>query len=109
MTTEQVSGMIKEIGIPYAYYQFPEDTSVPTPFICFYFDENNDVFADDVNYTKIVNLCIELYTDDKDFNLEKQVESVLQEHNMSYTKSEARIDSEKMFEILYQMEVIINV
>lgn len=108
MTTEQVSEMIKEIGIPYAYYQFPEDTSVPTPFICFYFDEDDDLFADDVNYTNISNLFIELYSDNKDFNLEKQVESILKEHDMSYLKSEVHLDNEKMFEIIYQMEVIKN-
>ena len=108
MTYQDVASMVSEIGVPYAYYQFPDDTEQATPFVCFYFPDTDDVFADNINYQRINALNLELYTDDKDFEMEAQVESVLELHEMTYTKSESYIDSEKMYEVLYQMEVIIN-
>ena len=67
MTYKEVSTMVKSIGLPYAYYQFPEGTAEAPPFICFYWSEDNDLKADNINYQKIERLNIELYTDNKDF------------------------------------------
>ena len=39
---------------------------------------------------------------------EKKVEAVLKEHGFFYEKTEAYLESEKMFEVLYEMEVLIN-
>ena len=108
MTSKEIAQMVAEIGLPYAYYQFPNDTEQPTPFVCFYIESNDDVYADDENYTNIAELTIELYTDNKSYDLEAKVESVLRKHEMSWVKSEAYIPSEKMFEEIYIMEVIKN-
>ena len=108
MTSKEIAQMVAEIGLPYAYYQFPDNTEQPTPFICFYIEANDDVYADDKNYTNIAELTIELYTDNKSYELEEKVESVLREHEMSWVKSEAYIPAEKMFEEIYIMEVIRN-
>lgn len=108
MTSKEIAQMVAEIGLPYAYYQFPDNTEQPTPFLCFYIESNDDMYADDENYTNIAELTIELYTDNKSYDLEEKVESVLREHEMSWIKSEAYIPSEKMFEEIYIMEVIKN-
>ena len=50
-------------------------------------------------------LDIELYTDIKNPELEKQVESVLKKRKIYYTKSEVWIESEKLYEVLYETEV----
>ena len=108
MTVQEVATMIESIGLPYAYYQFPEGTATPTPFICYFYPNNDDFFADDSNYSRINELYIELYTDEKDFNLENQIEQILMANDFSFVKSEDYIKSEKMHEVLYQMEVIID-
>jgi hypothetical protein len=108
MTTAELAGLISTVGVPFAYYQFPEGTNQPTPFICYYFPENDDVFADNTNYVRIYELHIELYTDEKDFELEERLENILLDAGLSFVKSEAWIKSEKMQEVLYQTEVIIN-
>lgn len=108
MTYEQVSEMIASVGIPYAYYQFDEGTAEPTPFICFYFSDDNSVKADNVNYVKIQTLVIELYTDEKDFNLENRIEGVLDANELPYDHVESYIDSEKMLMQTYTTEVVIN-
>jgi hypothetical protein len=100
--------MIKSIGLPYAYFQFPKNTGQAPPFILFFYSQQDDLFADDTNYQKIAKLNIELYTKEKDFTQEEAVENVLQFYGFSYYKEENYIDTEQMFQIAYEMEVIIN-
>ena len=100
--------MVESIGIPYAYYQFPEGTDQPCPFICFYFTGSNDLAADDTNYQRIRPLAIELYTDNKDFTLENTVEAVLNQHGFVYARDEVYIDTERMNMVTYTIEVIIT-
>lgn len=106
MTIQQINNMIGEIGLPFAYYQFDEGTGQQPPFICWMIDANDDLYADNRNYQRIGVLIIELYTDTKDFALEAQVEAVLSE--FSYTKDSTHLDSERMHETIYTMEVLIN-
>lgn len=108
MTRQEIAAMIAEIGLPNAYYQFSDDTPQAPPFICFFFSLSDDVYADDENYQGIEQLNIELYTNEKDFELEKSVEDTLKANNLTYYKEENWLDSEKMFQIAYEMEVIIN-
>lgn len=108
MTYQEVKQMVASIGIPFAYYQFPEGTDQPCPFICFYFTGSNDLAADDTNYQRIRPLAIELYTDNKDFALENTVEAVLIQHGFVYSRDEAYIDTERMNMVTYTIEVIIT-
>lgn len=107
MTTQEVAAMIQEIGLPNAYYRFPETGQAP-PFVCFFYANSNDFLADDTNYQKIEHLIVELYTDDKDFEKEATVERVLQDHGMVYTREETYIDAERMYEVVYEMDVVIT-
>ena len=100
--------MIETIGVPSAYYQFPEGTGQPTPFICFYFSGDNDFKADDSNYQKIEHLMVELYTDNKDFGLEAAVERVLASQGMVWARSEEYIDTERMNMVTYEMDIVIT-
>lgn len=107
MTFKEVSQMVGSIGLPFAYYQFPDSTPQSPPFICFIYDYD-DVYADDSNYVGRVTLNIELYTDNKDFALESAVEEVLRNNGMSWAKESTYIDSERMNLTNYSMGVFIN-
>lgn len=108
MTYKQIASMVSSIGLPYAYYQFPEGTAQAPPFVVFFYADTDDVFADDTNYQRIATLNIELYTSEKDFATESTVEQILTNNNLTYYKEENYIDSEQMWQIAYEMEVIIN-
>lgn len=108
MTYKQIASMVSSIGLPYAYYQFPEGTAQAPPFVVFFYADTDDVFADDTNYQRIATLNIELYTSEKDFSTESTVEQILTNNNLTYYKEENYIDSERMWQIAYEMEVIIN-
>lgn len=107
MTTEQIKTMLDTVGIPTAYYQFPTTLEGP-PFLCFYYQSDNDVKADNLNYVTINHLVVELYTDTKDFDLEKTLETALKSNGLVWRKSEEYIDEERMNEVIYEMDVIIT-
>ena len=108
MTYKEIATMVSSIGLPYAYYQFPEGTGQALPFVVFFYSEINDLYADETNYQRIAKLNIELYTEEKDFEKEATVERILQNSGLTYYKEENYIDSEKMWQIAYEMEVLIN-
>ena len=107
-TYKEIATMIESIGLPYAYYQFEKDTAKPPPFICFYYSGNDPFSADNTNYVKVQNLVIELYTEDKRFDIEEQLENLLTENEIVFEHYETYIDTEKMFMQTYEMEVIVN-
>ena len=94
--------------VPYAYYQFTQETAKEPPFICYYFTGDNDFGADNINYQASRQGVVELYSNQKDFALEAAVENILTANEMRYTKSETFIDSEQMHMTVYNMEVVIN-
>lgn len=106
MTHKEVAQMVKSVGLPYAYYQFPENTKQNLPYICYFYTGINDLYADQQNYQRIDKLIIELYTKDKDFAKEEAVESVLTRNGFTYAKESSYIDSEKMWQIAYEMDVL---
>lgn len=108
MTYQEIATLIESIGVPFAYYAFEEGTAVEPPFVCFYYSENNDLAADNTNYGKIEHLIIELYTDQKDFTLEKQVETALNTAGLVYTRDETYLSSERMYMEVFGADVCIT-
>ena len=108
MTHKEIATMVKSMGLPFAYYQFPEGTAQKLPYICFFYTYTDDVYADNSNYQRIETLNIELYTKNKDFDLEAVVETTLEANGLTYSKEDSYIDGEKMWQIAYEMEVLIN-
>ena len=109
MTLTEVVEMISEIDIDFAYDHFAEGESPDPPFLVYLYPESNNFSADGIVYQKISVLHIELYTDEKDPTSELVVENVLDAHEIFYEKSEVWIADEKLYEVLYSMEVLINV
>ena len=109
MTRKEVYDMVQQIGLPAAYHHFTKATAKEPPFICFYYPGSDDYHADNLNYVRIDQLIVELYTDSKSFDDEAAVENVLNAYGMTFAKDEAYISDEKMYMTTYTMEVIINV
>ena len=102
---ENLIAIMDEIGLPFAYHHFAEGESPDPPFICFLVAGSDNFAADGSAYFKINQIHIELYTVRKDPALEDRVETVLDGHGIFYNKTEVWIDSEKLYEVLYQFEL----
>ena len=101
--------MIAGIGLPNAYDHFEKEEAVDPPFICFLYPGRSDFYADGTNYVKITELRIELYTDNKDFDLEEAVEAALENADIGYSKlGPTYISSERMYVTTYEMSVMLD-
>ena len=120
MTYEQIAEMMEEMELPFAYHHFAEGESPKPPFLLFLSPGENTFSADNQMYFSFKHpedqllgfdtvretvFGIELYTDVKNPELENQIEQVLKRHKIYYTKSEVWIESEKLYEVLYETEV----
>ena len=97
--------MMAEIPFPSAYDHFAEGESPDPPFITYLMPGSDHFSADGQVYFKITEVHIELYTDEKNSEVEERLEAVLDQHGIFYNKTEVWIDSEKLYEVLYSFEM----
>jgi hypothetical protein len=105
MKYDTIVEMLEETGIPFAYDHFAEGESPDPPFLVFQIPGSDNFHADDKVYEKLSTLVLELYTEKKDPVLEERVEDVLTRYEIVWTRSEVWIDSEKLYEVRYEMTV----
>lgn len=108
MTYKEIASMIDSMGLPFAYRFFPLDHAPQLPYIVFYYPNNDDFSADNINYVPKVNINIELYSENKDFETESSVEAVLNQYGFYFEKSEYYLQTEQMYEVLYQIQTLIK-
>ena len=108
MKIEEINSMVEEIGLPFSYYEFPEGTAQKPPFVVWFLGSDDDLMADNINFCDIEWLSIELYTSQKDFALDKTIEDILKKYGFTYHKESAYIDSERIWQTSFEMEVMIN-
>ena len=108
MNPKDIKQILAQTGLPLTYYQWPEKEAPALPYIVWYLPGTDNFAADDKVYQQIHTLNVELYTDNKDFELEQTVEAVLEANDLVWDKVEAYIDTERMYQVLYTMEVYIN-
>ena len=102
---DELLSVLGETQIPFAYDHFAEGESPDPPFLCYLLPGSNNFSADGKVYYKISRVNLELYTDRKDPLLEQKLEDALDAASIFYNKTEVWIDSEKLYEVLYQFEM----
>jgi hypothetical protein len=105
MSYEEITAMLAETGLPFAYHHFAEGESPEPPFLVYLIPGSNNFSADGQVWLKVKQLDIELYTDKKAPDLEDKLEAVLDARGLFYNKDETWIESEKLYEVLYELEV----
>lgn len=103
MTLEQIITMLQATDYPVAYRSFK--TKQNTPYICVVLQYSNNFVADGRVYLSVNHVQIELYTDKKDTEAEARVENLLNNAEIVWSKSETYIQTEKVFQIIYEIEV----
>ena len=101
MTYDEIVTMIERIGLPCAYDHFAEGEAPALPYVLFLLPSSDNFFADNSVYQQNTELDIELYSDDKQPPLERRVEMILSDYEITWNKSEVWIDDEKMYEVRY--------
>ena len=109
MTLQELNKILKATGYPVAYSHFIETPNNPLPnppYICYLSAYSSNFKADNKTYKEIDNLQIELYTTKKDLAAEKKIKDVLDENEIAYESSETWIESEKLFQKIYEVRLI---
>ncbi len=104
MTYADIVGEMRNLGFPCAYYTFSE--AQPLPYVIVVETHNSDLVADNHNYKGLVNLQVELYHKVKHPPSEKLIEDRFKELRLPYGKTEAFVDSEKLFQVVYEIQLI---
>lgn len=108
MKYEDINTMLTATSMSATYFQWPIGHVPELPYLVWYLPGSENFTADDKVFKKIDTLNVELYTENKDFAAEAVVESVLNANHMAWDKVETYIESERMYQVLYTMEVVID-
>ena len=101
MTLEEIYETLQQLNLPIAYSHFK--SPLEPPYLVYLVEDTQNFGADNRVYHHIENLVIELYTTKKDIVLEKNLETLLNEKELFYEKVEAYIESEKLYEVRYEL------
>jgi len=103
MDEANLKTLLKTTGLPVVYHHYK---SPPTPPYMVYLFTNSDNFgADNKVYSEANVYHVELYAEIKDPASEKLVEDVLDSAEIYWDKSGAYIESEKLYQTVYEIEV----
>lgn len=109
MTLDELALILQATGFPVAYSHFVQTESTPLPeppFICYLTNYSAHVHADDMVYKSNENVQIELYTNKKDLAAEAKLEALLNENELPYYETETFIDSEQLFQKIYEVRLL---
>jgi len=109
VTLQELYTALKAIGYPVAYSHFevtPQNPAPNPPFLTYREAYSSDLMADNLNYVGISNVQIELYTDKKDLAAEMKVQNKLKEVGLPYAKTEAYLEDEKLFQVIYEIQIV---
>ncbi|MFL0489228.1 hypothetical protein ACH0CQ_06155 [Bacillus sp. 179-I 2A5 NHS] len=107
MTLGELTKILEATGYPVAYSHFTATPGKPVPpYICFLVDGSANLMADNKVYHKIDDANIELYTTKKDLVAEEKLEKVLDDHEIPYDSYGTFIESEKMYQKIYETRLI---
>lgn len=104
-TPQDIRGILQSTGIPFAYRLWEEGKAPPLPYGLYYAGRANNFAADGKVHFTAQRYTIELYTEKKEPDTEALLENALNSAEIFWTKDEAYIESERMNEIIYEIEV----
>jgi len=105
MTYQELAQEIIALGfdITYGSYTDPPDY----PYTIIIAQNDNDLKADNKNYSKVRGYQLEYYNDERETADEELIENKLDELGISYTKTgPIPIDNGVMLETIYEFELI---
>lgn len=107
MNIKALKTVLDSTGLPVAYHSFKSEglEVKQPPYIIYYLKNSDNIGADNKVYHKQNHYNVELYTNKKDINTEQKLEDAFDKASIFYDKTESYIEEEKMFEILYEIEI----
>lgn len=103
MTYQDLCDLLKMVGIPFAFHHWKNPPVMP--YGVYFDDYSNNFAADGIAYQIIRHFIIELYVRQRDPELEEKIEAVLTGAGLFWDKNVTYIDSERFYQIYYEIKV----
>lgn len=103
MKMEELLKILDQIGIPFAYHHWEKPP--PLPYGVYLYDSTDNFGADDKVYLVIESAQVEIYTTGHDQALQDKTEAVLEANQIYWDRDTAYIESERMYQTVYEIEV----
>ena len=105
LTLTELATVLEQSNIPVAYNHFKDAQTLP--FICYIDTSTDNLMADNKVHHKTVTVDIELYTEDKDEQLEQTLEQILNDNELPFNCGGSfYIESEHMYQTIYTIKLI---
>lgn len=108
MNLMELKAKLETLGLPVQYQSFATGHVPELPYIIFYEDDSDNFFADNSNYYDGLNVVCELYSDEKDIELETKVQKLFFDNEIEYNSQQTFIDSENMYLKAYSVSIIFD-
>lgn len=102
MEIRALKELLEQLGLAVAITSFYTEQTLP--FLVILPDGTESSGSDFAAELRRDQYQIELYTEQKDFDLEEQLEALLDERGIHFVKREAYIDEEAMYQCAYSIE-----
>lgn len=103
MTYQELEQMLAPMGIPFKFHHWEKPPAMP--YGVYFDDYTNNFEADDIAYAVFRHVNIELYARQRDPELESRLEDILTAAELYWDKDTTYIDSERFYQISYEIEV----
>ena len=105
MNLMEFKAELEKLDIPIQYRAFESGQAPQLPYLIFYENDSDNIFADNHNYYDVLNVACELYTDEKDIELETKLQKLFYDTEIEYNSTETFIDSENMYMKAYDVVI----
>lgn len=105
MNLMEFKAELEKLEIPIQYRAFESGQAPKLPYLIFYENDSDNVFADNVNWYDVLNIICELYADNKDIELETKLHKLFYDNEIEYNSTETYIDSENMYLKAYDVQI----
>ena len=105
MNLMEFKAELEKLGVPIQYRSFASGQAPQLPYIIFYENDSDNIFADNSNWFDVLNIVCELYSDNKDIELETKLQKLFYYNEIEYNSTETFIDSENMYLKAYDVVI----
>lgn len=106
MNQVQMIALLNTLSIPSFYGQAPIGTVLP--FLAIHTEQPENFAADNGVYCEKWNFRLDLYSKEKNLTLEAEIKKLLNDNGIAWLKTEQYIDTEQVWEVEFEFEVLGN-
>lgn len=108
MKLSELVEILQESGLPVTHYQWPEDKVPELPYLVYTIPNSDGEYADNQTWAEIAEIDVELYSNERNFQLEDKIKDILNAHELPFTTEFTYIESEQMYQTIFYLNEVIE-